>query len=91
MAKQSPVRGPLVVANSKDLPVNTKSQVVHTKDFQLIDDTEMVNIIYSHLTLYLQPINGIIDLTDKGIGIRQSFLQWFLHAQWIDYNINANP
>ena len=33
-------------------------------------------------------INGIIDLTDKGIGVRQSFLQWALQARWIDYNID---
>ena len=32
-------------------------------------------------------INGI-DLTDKGIGVRQSFLYWALQAQWIDYNID---
>ena len=33
-------------------------------------------------------INGIIDLTDKGIGVKQSFLKWALRAQWIDYNID---
>ena len=31
-------------------------------------------------------INGIIDLTDKGIGVRQSFLLWAVWARWIDYN-----
>ena len=34
-------------------------------------------------------IKGKIDLTDKGIGVRQSFLQWALHALWIDYNIDV--
>ena len=34
-------------------------------------------------------INGIIDLTDKGIGVRQSFLYWALHARRTDdYNID---
>ena len=33
-------------------------------------------------------INGIIDLIDKGIGVRQSFLKWALRARWIDYNID---
>ena len=33
-------------------------------------------------------INGIIDLTDKGIGVRQSFLQLALFTRWIDYNID---
>ena len=33
-------------------------------------------------------INGIIDLTDSGIGFRQSFLLWALWARWIDYNID---
>ena len=33
-------------------------------------------------------INGIIDLTDKGIGVRQTFLKWALQARWINYNID---
>ena len=33
-------------------------------------------------------INGIIDLNDKGIGVRQSFLKWALWARWVDYNID---
>ena len=33
-------------------------------------------------------INGIIHLTDTGIGVRQSFLKWALQARWIDYNID---
>ena len=28
--------------------------------------------------------NNIIDLNDKGIGVRQSFLKWALRAQRID-------
>ena len=32
--------------------------------------------------------NGIIDLTDRGIGVRKSFLLWALWAQWINYNID---
>ena len=28
------------------------------------------------------------ELTDKGIGVRQSFLKWALKAQRIDYNID---
>ena len=31
--------------------------------------------------------NGIIDLTNKLIGVRQLFLQWALRAQWIDHSI----
>ena len=30
-------------------------------------------------------IHSFIDLTDKGIGVRQSFL-WAFKARWIDYN-----
>ena len=33
-------------------------------------------------------LNGIIDLTEKGIGVRQSFLLLTLQARWIGYNIN---
>ena len=33
-------------------------------------------------------INGIIDLTEKGIGVRQSFLKWALRALCIDHNTN---
>ena len=33
-------------------------------------------------------INDIIDQTDKGIVVTQSFLQWALRTWWIDYNIN---
>ena len=32
--------------------------------------------------------NGIMDLTEKWIGIRPKFLKWALQAQWIDYNID---
>ena len=32
--------------------------------------------------------NNIIDLNDKGIGVRQSFLKWALWARWVDYNID---
>ena len=31
---------------------------------------------------------AIIDLTDKGISVRQSFLLLALQARWIDYNID---
>ena len=33
-------------------------------------------------------INGIIDLADKVIGVRQSFQYWALQAWCIDYNID---
>ena len=33
-------------------------------------------------------INGILDLADKGIGVRQSFIYWAVWARWIDYNID---
>ena len=33
-------------------------------------------------------VNGIIDLTENGIGVRQLFLQWALWARWIDYNVD---
>ena len=32
-------------------------------------------------------INGIKDLTDKGIVVRPLFLYWALLARWIDYNM----
>ena len=55
LAKQSPVRGPTtsfpVTINSCkiELPLNTKSQVVHTKDLQLVDDdTDLVNLCYEY-------------------------------------------
>ena len=43
-------------------------------------------VIYHYNTYIGNHINGIIDLTDKGIGVRQSFLQLALGAWWIDYN-----
>ena len=33
-------------------------------------------------------IIGLIDLTDKGIGVRHSFLYWAFRAWWINYNID---
>ena len=33
-------------------------------------------------------INGIIDLTDKGIGVTQSFIYLAFWARCIDYNID---
>ena len=33
---------------------------------------------------------GIIDLTDKGIGVRQLYLYWAKQARLIDYNIDKN-
>ena len=33
-------------------------------------------------------INGILDLTDMGKGVRKLLLKWSLQAQWIDYKIN---
>ena len=33
-------------------------------------------------------INGIIDLTEKWIGVKQSFLLWALWARWKYYNID---
>ena len=32
-------------------------------------------------------ITGIIDLTDKWIGVRKFFLYWALQVWWIDYNM----
>ena len=37
---------------------------------------------------YLLIDDGIIDLTDKGIGVRKSFLYWALQAPWKDYSID---
>ena len=32
--------------------------------------------------------NSIIDLTNKGVGVRQLFLSWASWARWIGYNID---
>lgn len=52
LAKQSPVRGPQsMMMDNKDLPTNTKSQVVHSKDLQPVDDSELVTIFKIHKRL----------------------------------------
>ena len=33
-------------------------------------------------------INGIIELIEKGIGVRLLFLKWVLQARWIDNYID---
>ena len=33
-------------------------------------------------------INCILDLTDKGIGVRQSFLKGTLQVGWMNFNID---
>ena len=35
-------------------------------------------------------INGILDITDTEIGVRQVFLKWALRARWIDEQKNSH-
>ena len=36
-------------------------------------------------------INGILDITDTEIGVRQVFLKWALRARWIDEQKKLSP
>ncbi len=86
LAKQSPVRGPQsMMMDNKDLPTNTKSQVVHSKDLQPVDDSELVTIFKIHKRLsyiWKETITFVVEFAQKVFFSVQGKYEMFKSYQW---------